>query len=183
MRSIALLLAVGVFGALAFANAPQGQAATSDAAYITQAMSAAPAAVGAGASVVRMDKNGAMTTVRPGTNGFTCMVMEAGVAMCADANAMAFFGAYMKHAAPPDKTGIAYMLAGDAPGTSNTDPYATSKTATNHWVITGPHIMVVGAGAKTMGLPATNDPDTTKPYMMWPGTQYEHAMIPVAASK
>jgi hypothetical protein len=75
------------------------------------------------------------------------------------------------------------MLAGDAPGTSNTDPYATEKTADNHWVTTGPHIMIFGPSSKLMGLPETKDADPTKPYMMWAGTPYEHAMIPVAQSK
>jgi len=97
---------------------------------------------------------------------------------------MAFMQALMKHAAaPPDKIGVAYMLSGDAPGASNTDPYATGKTPDNHWVVTGPHIMVMGPGAKSLGYPTTLDPDPTKPYMMWAGTPYEHAMIPVGPPK
>ncbi len=40
--------------------------------------------------------------------------------------------------------------------------------------------MIVGAAAKTMtGYPRTADPDPTKPYVMWPGSPYEHLMIPV----
>src|SRR5262250_314419 len=54
MRSIVMLLAIGTVGVLICASAPQGNAATTDAAYITQALSAAPPAVGAGAAVVRM---------------------------------------------------------------------------------------------------------------------------------
>jgi hypothetical protein len=30
-----------------------------------------------------------------------------------------------------------------------------------------------------VGYPKTADPDPTKPYVMWPGTPYEHVMIPV----
>ena len=33
-----------------------------------------------------------------------------------------------------------------------------------------------------LGLPATADADPTKPYMMWAGTPYEHAMIPVGGA-
>src|SRR5438132_12537648 len=37
-----------------------------------------------------------------------------------------------------------YMLAGGTDA-SNTDPYATKPPATNYWIKTGPHVMVVGA--------------------------------------
>jgi len=102
--------------------------------------------------------------------------------MCADANSMAFFDAWMKHQAPPEKLGLTYMLAGDD-GASNTDPYATAKSADNHWVVTGPHVMIVGPAAKSLGLASAADADSSSPYMMWAGTPYEHAMIPVAPPK
>src|SRR5205823_12773794 len=37
--------------------------------------------------------------------------------------------------------GIGYMLRGDK-GASNTDPFATAKTATNEWVVSPAHVMV-----------------------------------------
>ena len=46
----------------------------------------------------------------------------------------------------------------------------------------GPHITVVGAGAKSLGLPVTADADPTNPYMMWAGNPYEHAIIPVGGA-
>jgi hypothetical protein len=55
---------------------------------------------------------------------------------------------WMTHGPATDKTGFIYMLAGDT-GASNTDPWATAKTADNHWVETGSHVMIVGAAAKT----------------------------------
>jgi hypothetical protein len=162
-------------------GAPEKTAAkkggSSDAAYIAKALTAAPAAVAKGAGVARIDKDGNMQTLRESKNGFTCMVMLGNI-MCADANSMAFFDAAMKKQAPPTKLGITYMLRGDQ-GASNTDPAAAKKTADNHWVVTGPHIMIVGAGVKDMGLPDSADADSTKPYIMWPGTPYAHAMIPV----
>ena len=148
-----------------------------DAAYIAKALSAAPPAVAKGAGVARLDKDGNAQMLRESKNGFTCMVM-AGNIMCADANSMAFFGAAMKKQTPPDKLGITYMLRGDQ-GASNTDPSATKKTADNHWVVTGPHMMIVGAGVKDLGLPNSADADPTKPYLMWANTPYAHAMIPV----
>jgi hypothetical protein len=41
--------------------------------------------------------------------------------------------------------------------------------------------MIVGAEAKNMmqAYPRTEKPDPTQPYVMWPGTRYEHLMLPV----
>jgi hypothetical protein len=164
----------------AFEKAAAKKTGSSDGAYITKALSAAPPGVAKGAGVARIDKDGNMQTLRESKNGFTCMVMLGDI-MCADANSLAFFGAAMKKQSPPDKLGLTYMLRGDQ-GASNTDPGATGKTADNHWVVTGPHIMIVGAGVKDLGLPDSPDADPTKPYIMWAGTPYAHAMIPVAGS-
>ena len=155
----------------------------SEAEYITQALSAAPEAVAKDAVVVRMDKDGKITTLREGKNGFSCMVIGGGEKMCADANSMEFFDAWAKHQPPPNKLGLTYMLSGYDVGGSNTDPYAMSKTADNHWVVTGPHVMILGPASKSLGLTSTTDVDPAKPYMMWVGTPYEHAMIPVGSDK
>jgi hypothetical protein len=152
-----------------------------DAAYTAKATAAAPKSIAKGAGVVRFEKDGTMSTLRESKNGFTCMVID-GNGMCADANSMAFFDAMMHKQTPPDKLGLTYMLTGDN-GASNTDPTAMKKTADNHWVVTGPHVMIVGPAAKSLGLTEDADPDPTKPYMMWAGTPYEHAMIPVGPPK
>jgi|SRR5271165_337713 len=175
-RCIAFAVSVLALVGSAFA---QKKAGTSDAQYIAEALSAAPKGIAKGAAIVRFDKDGKMTTLRDGKNGFTCMV-AGGNKMCADANSMAFFDAWMKHERPPDKLGVTYMMAGDN-GASNTDPYATAKTADNHWVTTGPHVMIVGPAAKSLGL-TTSEADPTGPYLMWVGTPYEHAMIPVGGA-
>jgi len=158
----------------------QKKTKSADAEYIAQALSAAPKAVAKEAAVVRMETDGKMTTLRDGKNGFTCMVLK-GEKMCADGNSMEFFGAYMKHQPPPDKLGLVYMLSGHDAGASNTDPFATSKTADNHWVVTGPHVMILGSASKSFGLSKTPEADASKPYMMWADTPYEHAMIPVTS--
>ncbi len=179
MRTLSLMFTVAVF-LMMTAAVLSAQMQMSDSDYTQKAMAAAPPAVGQDATIIRMDmSSGTMKTLRTGTNGFTCMVMGTND-MCNDANSMAFFGAMMKHETPTDKTGISYMLLGDD-GASNTDPYARDKTADNHWVVTGPHIMLTGAAAKTMGFTEAKDADPGKPYMMWVGTPYEHAMIPVSA--
>ena len=157
------------------------KAELSDAQYSARALAAAPKSVSKDAGVVRMDKDGKPRTLRESKNGFNCMLFG-GFGMCNDANSMEFFGAMMKHETPTDKVGVSYMLQGDN-GASNTDPMAAKKTADNHWVVTGPHIMITGTAAKSLGYTEAPDPDPTKPYMMWAGTPYEHAMVPIAAAK
>jgi len=177
MRAFGTVLALAV-SLTAFAAIEAQKPQMSDTEYTAQALSAAPKAIAQSATVVRMGKDGSMRTLRTGTNGFTCMV-EGTDRMCNDANSMEFIHAVMSHQPPPDKIGISYMLAGDK-GASNTDPYATSKTPDNHWIVTGPHIMVFGPPSKELGYTEAKDPDPNRPYMMWAGTPYEHAMIPVA---
>jgi hypothetical protein len=174
LKAIATVAASVLF----FAAAATSQEKTlSDADYIKQALTAAPAAVAKGAGVVRMEADGSMKTLRAEKNGFTCMIMGTDK-MCNDHNSMDFIHALMKHEPPPNKVGISYMLAGDN-GASNTDPSAMAKTPTNHWIVTGPHIMLFGPPSKALGYTEAPDPDPTKPYMMWAGTPYEHAMIPI----
>jgi hypothetical protein len=160
------------------AKAAAEKTGASDAAYIAKALTAAPPGVAKGAGVARIDKSGNVQTLRESKNGFTCLIILNDI-MCADANSMAFFDATMKKQTPPDKLGLTYMLRGDQ-GASNTDPTATGKTADNHWVVTGSHIMIVGTAVKDLGLPDSADADPTKPYLMWPNTPYAHAMIPVS---
>lgn len=181
MHPLKKVFAVVVTLFISSATSVAQQKRVSDSEYIAQALSAAPQAVAKGATVVRVEKDGSMRTLRAGKNEFTCMVMGTDK-MCNDRNSMEFIHALMKHVPPPDKVGISYMLAGDK-GASNTDPYATGKTADNHWIFTGPHIMIFGPPSKSLGYTEAKDPDPKKPYMMWAGTPYEHAMIPVAPLK
>jgi hypothetical protein len=178
LKSI-LVVAASLLFFVGTADPQQNQ--MSDSEYMTQALSAAPEAVSKGATVVRAQKDGSMRTLRAGSNGFTCMIMGTDK-MCNDRNSMEFINAMMNHKPPADKVGISYMLVGDQ-GASNTDPYAMDKTSTNHWIVTGPHIMVFGPPSKALGYTEVTDPDPHKPYMMWAGTPYEHAMIPVPAAK
>jgi hypothetical protein len=176
-----MAIALSLAGIAAAAPAQKGQ--PSDAQAIESAMSAAPKSVSAGAAIVAMEPTGAMRTIREGTNGFTCMADNPATPgpdpMCLDQNAMEWAHAWINHQQPPDKVGFMFMLAGGSDA-SNTDPYAKGPEAGNHWVSTGPHVMVVGPAAKMMvGYPKGGTPDTSKPYVMWAGTPYEHLMIPM----
>jgi hypothetical protein len=173
-----LLLSTALVSLTIFTPKVGAEPTLTDKDYMAQALSAAPEAVAREAGVVRPKADGSMRELRAGSNGFTCLIMGTDK-MCADANSMEFLNAMMAHKPPPDKVGITYMLAGDI-GASNTDPYANGKTATNHWIVTGPHIMIFGPPSKALGYTRAQDPpDSKHPYMMWAGTPYEHAMIPV----
>lgn len=155
-----------------------------DKALIDSAMQAAPPAVAKDATVVSAGADGKMRTVREGHNGFTCMADNPETPgpdpMCMDGNALAWANAWMSHKTPTNgKTGLMYMLKGGTDA-SNTDPYAAKPTASNHWINTGPHVMVVGADPSFYALyPSTADPKTGAPYVMWAGTPYQHLMVPV----
>ena len=166
------------------ARAADAPAPMTDAQIIASAMSAAPPMVAKGATIVAMDADGKMRTVRKGTNAFTCMADNPATPgpdpMCMDKNSMDWVHAMLTHQAPaPGKVGFMYMLAGGTDA-SNTDPYATKPEAGNHWIKTGPHVMVLGADAAFYdSYPKGADPDTSNPYVMWAGTPYQHLMIPV----
>ena len=170
--------------ALATSTFAAGAKKHGDAQLIASAMRAAPATIAKDATIVAMEADGKMRTLRKGNNGFTCMpsnpVVPGPSQMCMDANAMEWAGAWIGHKDPaPGKVGMMYMLAGGTDA-SNTDPYASKPTKTNHWIKTGPHIMIMGADASFYdSYPKSPDPDTTQPYVMWAGTPYQHLMVPV----
>jgi hypothetical protein len=150
---------------------------------IESAMAAAPAAVSRNAAIVQAQPGGAMKTLREGGNGWTCMpdnpTTPGPDPMCMDRNASAWAQAWMARKAPPAETpGFMYMLAGGTDA-SNTDPYAKAPAQGNHWIETGPHVMIVGSRSILNGYPSGPSPDTKAPYVMWSGTPYAHLMIPV----
>ena len=154
-----------------------------DAELIKNAEMAAPPAVAAGASVLAPQADGTMKALRESKNGFWCMPNDPNTPgndpMCGDANSMEWAIAWMGKKNPPkDKVGLIYMLAGGSDA-SNTDPFATAPTETNNWVSTGRHVMIMNAMDMMAGYPADAKPDTSKPYVMWAGTPYQHLMVPV----
>jgi hypothetical protein len=176
--SSTLALLIGAGAALAF---PTEEVPTSEPAYLAKVKTAAPENIVAKASIVMM-QDGKPRSLQTGTNGFTCLIDPGGTPLCADENAMAWQKAVASKSDPPNKIGFIYMLAGDT-GTSNHDPY--QRASHQHWVQTGPHVMIVGPTVREMpGYPRSADvPDPTQPYVMFPGTPYEHLMLPVAAAK
>ena len=183
-----LFLSIGVL-LIASASAGDAPAKMSDQDLIKSAMMAAPEGVAKNATIVAMQADGKMRTIRKGDNGFTCMADNPETPgpdpMCMDENAGKWAAAWIGHKPPPEGVvGVMYMLEGGTDA-SNTDPYATKPTAENEWVNTGPHIMVVGSKEILARHPSGPKPDTSVPYVMWAGTPYAHLMVPVgpAASR
>ena len=185
MKSLtcATILVIALVPGYALGQATMGPSMSDDE-LIKLSLSAAPQSIAKDATVIAMGADGKMRTLHQGTGQWTCMPGHADPSnpdpMCGDANAMEWAGAWMAHKKPPaNKVGFMYMLRGDG-GASNTDPDAMKQTPDNSWVKTGTHVMIVGSGAKMLGgYPRTAKADPTKPYVMWPGTQYEHLMLPV----
>jgi hypothetical protein len=149
-------------------------------ALLQDALSAGTPAIRATAKV--MDEKG--NVLREGSGPYTCtptpdaMRALGPAPMCGDEVWMAFNQAVAsKKPFKTDRVGVAYMLAGETG--SNIDPYAMAPTEHNHWVVEGPHIMIIVPDpAQLTGLPTTPQPQGA--YVMFPGTSYAHIMIPVA---
>ena len=154
-----------------------------DAATIANALSAAPKAVAANASVVTFDDKMQVVTLKKGTNNFSCIADDPATPsndpVCVDANGLEWTIALITKKPPPEgKIGFGYMLQGET-AASNVDPFA-APPADGKWSEAGPHVMIFNAGATMAGYPNHGEhPDATQPFVMWGGSPYEHLMIPV----
>ena len=178
--ALVVVLVVGLAG-LAVAQGPAHTPPKTDEEMIANAMSAAPAAVGRDATIMAMDEKGQMRVLRQGTGPFTCMpdnpMTPGNDPMCLDKNGMEWAHAWMTRAAPPAKVGFGYMLMGGSDA-SNDDPYAMAPAPGKQWIDTGPHVMILNPGSLADAYPKQAG-DPSQPYVMWPGTPYEHIMVPV----
>ncbi|WP_138469301.1 hypothetical protein [Poseidonocella sp. HB161398] len=175
-----LRLAATAGPCLLLASTAIGQAADVTAESLTERLEGvAPAAVLANSTLLNLTSTGEMQVLREGTNGWTCMYPGTDP-MCADGPSMSFLQAWMANEAPPDTLGFVYMLLGDE-GASNIDPHAQGETADNQWVVSGPHVMIVGSAAGPLleSYPTTVPEGMGEPWIMWPGTPYAHVMIPM----
>lgn len=152
-----------------------------DDALIANALSAAPASVANGATVVAHDGR----VLRRGTTDWVCMPdlpdVPNDTPMCLDAPWRDFIEAWMQKRTPTvEQVGFGYMLQGDMP-VSNTDPFATAPAPGNAWIPDGaPHVMILLPDHKLLeGL--STDPQSGGPFVMWKGTPYAHVMVPVPA--
>lgn len=184
-------LALALLAAAAAASAPlAAQEYRTAEAKISNALSAAPSAISASATIMDWPsgEGGSFVVLRPGTNGWTCLPhmpgAEGNAPMCLDQAWMDFMHAVMTRGTPKiDRVGIGYMVAPGGAYASNTDPYATGPTPTNEWGYDPPHLMVLVPHAATAlkGLPTKRDGGG--PWVMFSGTKYAHIMVPLEDPK
>lgn len=190
-RNVVPLAAV-VIGILAVGLARSEHVASQDdmdvAARIDNAMSAAPPAISANATILdnAFDDNGKFVVLREGSNGWSCFPDIPGSPgndpACYDQTWMDWNNAFVASEEPNvTVAGFAYMLQGGSDA-SNTDPLATEPAEGEEWVSSPPHIMLLLPGDLDQNAFST-DHDSGEPYIMWAGTPYEHIMVPVAAGE
>jgi hypothetical protein len=146
---------------------------------IARAMSAAPPAISAAATI--LDNDG--TVLREGSNGWTCLpntLPGDKAPICNDALWMKMLQALGSQAPfEADGIGISYMLQGDiGAGVSNTTPYHPDHKNADDYTETGPHLMIIVPKAMLEGI--SDDPSLGGPHVMWGDTPYAHIMVPVA---
>jgi hypothetical protein len=177
----ALLVGAAFYGPAHGASMVNGP--MTDDQIVASAESAAPASVAKQAKIIAFDAQMKMRVVREGKNGFVCMpdVPETPGPdpMCVDPGGMAWTDAWLAHKDPPKGViGFGYMLAGGS-DPDNMDPFATEPPKGLQWVSTGPHVMLFNVGDLVKNYPTDKQPDTAKPYVMYPNTPYAHIMMPV----
>lgn len=156
---------------------------------IAQALTAAPPGVAAGAAVARMDARGRLTSLRAGTNGWTCIppddsaqVGNRNFPACFDKYGLEWIEDFYTGRKPnPQHVGYSYMLRGGW-SWSNTDPTAKKLApGQKDYIHIPPHIMILGARvADDSGFPSGQaNPDTSKPFVMFGGTPLAILIIPV----
>lgn len=190
MRPVVLLpLVIGMTAASLLSTGPAAAQATpspDDQAKIADAMSAGPDSISRDATILdwTMDDSGHFVVLRKGTNSWTCFPdvpsSPTDDPMCLDPTWMDWGAARANHTDPHTTVpGIAYMLQG-ATDASNTDPYATEPAPGDDWVVSPPHIMILLPEGIDHSV-FTADYMAGGPSIMWPGTPYEHIMMPVKA--
>jgi hypothetical protein len=155
-----------------------------DADLIANAMSAAPAAVGKDATIVVVEADGKLRTLRPGQGAFTCLPDDPNTPghdpICLDRNGLEWLKSLLAHQTPPEgKIWLGYMLQGGSDASVD-DPFATEPPQGKKWVQTGPHLMIGGPGiAKMLEGYSSSADDAHKPYIMFGGTPYAYLIVPV----
>jgi hypothetical protein len=154
---------------------------------IAAASRGAPESISRNAAIAWIDSSGTLHAIRPGTNGFTCVIVRpdpfAGP-ICGDQNAAAWLLAMLRGAAQPPAMsgpGIAYMAAGgshyeDAQGNVLMEHDLTPHAAGSRRVTEQPHWMLLWPldPAKS-GFPTKEN--GTGSYVMFAGTPWAHLMV------
>jgi len=149
---------------------------------------AAPSFIGKYATII----GGNGKVIRKGSNDWTCQSgnprpfpkngwknVHDAMPTCHDAQAMKWMMAYSNGTKPKlDKDGWMWMLHGDV-GEDNLVPMVMNKkdSTPGAWIESGPHLMLMPKDPSSLNNYST-DFTTGAPYVMFPGTDYAHVMIP-----
>jgi hypothetical protein len=157
------------------------QAARSDQAFIRRAESGAPRSISADAAIARIEKDGKVTSLREGKNGFTCGTLDDGgdSPVCADEAGWDFLVSAFTHQPKPknDKPGIAYMMQGGRHWETKAGDIVMGPGEGARMAKEPPHWMVLwNFDRETSGLP-THPTAQGGTYIMFNGTPYAHLMI------
>ncbi len=185
---IAALTAAGLLAAAAAAPAQMAHPGGMSHAQVVAAASAGgPDFISQNATIGWIDSAGAVHVMRPGTNGFTCVVVipdPFGGPICGDAAAAGWMLAMLTHqASPPAATapGIAYMAHGgahweDATGNVLMEHDQSPHAAGSHRITEQPHWMLMYPfDPAATGLPTKEN--GTGSYIMFAGTPWAHVMV------
>lgn len=184
-----LIIALAASAILAARSEAQAVGTMTREQKIANAMKAAPASISANATIKDWPamEGSPAPVLREGSNGWTCFpdvpATQGNDPMCLDATWMEWMTAYLQKQPPAiTRIGFGYMVAPGGAWGSNTDPYATARTADNEWGIHGPHIMVLLPGPDALAAYPT-DPAAGGPWLMWRGTPYAHIMVPLGPAQ
>lgn len=175
------LLYTALLGSVLMPAYARAQNAMGDAQYVKIAESGAPAAISSKAAITRLDAKGNATTVRTGTNGFTCIVGVPGdpdAPFCGDQNAYTWIVSAASGQPKPTNAapGIAYMAQGGMHHETPTRDVVMMAGANTHPVKEPPHWMLMWAfDPAASGLPTKENSGGV--YIMFAGTPYAHLMI------
>lgn len=179
-----LLAAVAPFTLAAQMAHPPGM---SHAQVVAAASAGGPASVSQNAAIAWIDSSGAVHEMRPGTNGFTCVLVvpdPVGGPVCGDQVAAGWLLAFLTHQPQPPaatRPGIAYMARGgshyeDAQGNILTEHDLSPHAAGARRVTEGPHWMLIWPmDPAVSGLPTREN--GTGSYIMFAGTPWAHVMV------
>ena len=175
------LLCTALLASIVMPTHARAQGATGDPQYIKVAESGAPVEIASKAAIVKLDAKGNATTVRAGTNGFTCIVGVPGdpdAPFCGDQNGLAWIVSAASGKPKPTNTapGIAYMAQGGVHHETATKDVVMMPGANTHPVREPPHWMLMWSfDPATSGLPVKEN--SAGVYIMFAGTPYAHLMI------
>lgn len=166
--------------ALQAQSRPPAENREAEAEFIKAAEEGAPERISAQAAIARLEPSGKTTTVRPGSNGFTCTLMpdESHAPYCGDQRGFQWIVAVMSHkpAPPAGGTGIAYMAKGGLHYETPDGEIVMAPTAQTKSVREPPHWMLLTRlDPATTGIPTR--PNAGGTYIMFAGTPYAHLMI------